>query len=143
VQPDYELYGHMNINYLKLDALPRFADGWGSILKTLRGGKYFTTTGEILIPRFTVAGQESGATVGATNATVEAQIAWTFPLVFAEIISGDGNKVTRQRIELADTESFGARTLRANVNLTGQKWVRFEVWDIAANGAFTQPVWVE
>ncbi len=143
VQPDYELYGHMNINYLKLDALPRFADGWGSILKTLRGGKYFTTTGEILIPRFTVAGQESGATVGATNATVEAQIEWTFPLVFAEIIFGDGNKVTRQRIELADTESFGTRTLRANVNLTGQKWVRFEVWDIAANGAFTQPVWVE
>jgi hypothetical protein len=143
VQPDYELYGHMNINYLKLDTLPRFADGWGDILKTLRGGKYFTTTGEILIPRFTVAGQESGATVDATNAVVEAQIAWTFPLAFAEIISGDGSKITRQRIELSDTESFGTRTLRANVNLTGQKWVRFEVWDIAANGAFTQPVWVK
>jgi hypothetical protein len=143
VQPDYELYGHMNINYLKLDTLPRFDDGWGNILKTLRGGKYFTTTGEIVIPRFTVAGQESGATVGATNATVEAQIEWTFPLAFAEIISGDGSKVTRQRIELADTESFGTRTLRTNVNLTGQKWVRFEVWDIAANGAFTQPVWVK
>ena len=143
VQPDYELYGHMNINYLKLDALPRFADGWGSILKTLRGGKYFTTTGEVLIPRFTVAGQDSGATVGATNATVEAQMEWTFPLAFAEIISGDGSTVTRQRIELSDTESFGTRTLRANVDLTGQKWVRFEVWDIAANGAFTQPVWVE
>ena len=143
VQPDYELYGHMNINYLKLDALPRFADGWDSILKTLRGGKYFTTTGEILIPRFTVAGKESGDTADATNVTVEAQIAWTFPLAFAEIISGDGNKVMRQRVDLSDTESFGTRTLRASVNLTNQKWVRFEVWDIAANGAFTQPVWVK
>jgi len=26
---------------------------------------------------------------------------------------------------------------------TFQKWVRFEVWDIATNGAFTQPVWIE
>ena len=23
-----------------------------------------------------------------------------------------------------------------------RKWVRFEVWDVAANGAFTQPVWL-
>jgi hypothetical protein len=29
------------------------------------------------------------------------------------------------------------------VDLKGAKWVRFEVWDIAANGAFSQPVWIE
>jgi hypothetical protein len=29
------------------------------------------------------------------------------------------------------------------VDLKGAKWVRLEVWDIAANGAFSQPVWVE
>ncbi len=143
VQPDYELYGHMNINYLKLDTLPRFADGWEAILRTLRGGKYFTTTGEILIPRFSVAGKESGETVAATKAVVAAEVGWTFPLAFAEIICGDGSKVTRQRIDLSDTESFGTRTLRASVDLMGQKWVRFEVWDVAANGAFTQPVWVK
>ena len=143
VQPDYELYGHMNINYLKLDALPHFADGWESILKTLRGGRYFTTTGEILIPRFSVADKESGETVAATNVVLEAQLQWTFPLAFAEIISGDGQRVTRQRIDLSDTESFGTRTLRAAVDLANQKWVRFEVWDVAANGAFTQPVWVK
>ena len=143
VQPDYELYGHMNINYLKLDTLPRFADGWGSILKTLRGGKYFTTTGEILIPHFTVAGKESGDIIKATKSVVEAKIEWTFPLAYAEIIFGDGSKVTRQRVDLSDTESFGERTLRTSVDLTNQKWVRFEIWDIAANGAFTQPVWVK
>ena len=36
VQPDYELYGPMNINYLKLDRLPKFGDGWSPILETLR-----------------------------------------------------------------------------------------------------------
>jgi hypothetical protein len=29
------------------------------------------------------------------------------------------------------------------VDLAGKKWARFEVWDIATNGAFTEPVWVE
>jgi hypothetical protein len=32
-------------------------------------------------------------------------------------------------------------TLRPNVQ--GRRWLRFEVWDVAANGAFTQPVWLE
>ena len=146
LQPNYELYGHMNINYLKLDKVPRFDAGWEPVLKTLRGGRYFTTTGEVLIPRFTIAGQESGDTIAAVNgekAVLEAQVEWTFPLAFAEIISGDGNTVRRQRINLSDTESFGTRTLHLPVDLKNQKWVRFEVWDVAANGAFTQPVWIK
>jgi len=67
---------------------------------------------------------------------------WTFPLAFAEIIFGDSQTVQRQRIDLSDTAAFGSRTLKVPVNLKGQKWVRFEVWDVAANGAFTQPVWI-
>ena len=27
-------------------------------------------------------------------------------------------------------------------DLTGRTWVRLEAWDIAGNGAFTQPVWL-
>ena len=65
------------------------------------------------------------------------------PVLEIRIDRRDGSKVTRQRIDLSDTESFGTRTLRANVDLTNQQWVRFEVWDVAANGAFTQPVWVK
>jgi len=72
-----------------------------------------------------------------------AEMKWTFPLAFAEVISGDGNKVYRERMDLTDTASFGTRTLKLQPQLTGKKWVRFEVWDIAANGAFTQPVWLE
>jgi hypothetical protein len=128
-----------------MDSLPRFADGWQPVLTTLREGRFFTTTGEILIPNFTVAGKESGETIAeptATNSEMQVQLQWTFPLAFAEVICGDGKTVQRQRVDLADTGSFGSRTMKARVNLKGQRWVRFEVWDIAANGAFTQPVWI-
>jgi hypothetical protein len=146
VEPDYELYAHMNINYLKLKRSPKFKDGWQPVLDTLRGGEFFTTTGEILIPKFSVAGKESGEVVSraqAGKAELQAELQWTFPLAFAEIISGDGTSVKRQRVDLTDTEAFGKRTLRLPVDLAGQRWVRIEVWDIAANGAYTQPVWVE
>ena len=51
---------------------------------------------------------------------------WTFPLAFAEIVSGDGSKVYRERIDLSDTPSFGSRTLKLQPQLAGRKWVRFE-----------------
>ncbi|MEY4918426.1 MAG: hypothetical protein RL616_2339, partial [Verrucomicrobiota bacterium] len=145
VHPDSELYAHMNINYLKLAQIPKFADGWQPVLDTLRHGKFFTTTGEILIPEFSVAGKASGKIISGKNkkTMLRAKLNWTFPLAFAEIISGDGKTVHRQRIKLTDTEAFGAREIKIPIDLTGQKWVRLEVWDIAANGAFTQPVWVE
>lgn len=146
IEPDYELYAHMNINYLKLKRAPKFKDGWQPVLDALRGGDYFTTTGEILIPSFTVAGKESGETIPRAKAAkteLYAELDWTFPLAFVDIVSGGENSIHRERIALTDTESFGTRKLRLPVDLTGKKWVRLEVWDIAANGAFTQPVWVE
>ncbi|MGI8604438.1 MAG: hypothetical protein ACR2OZ_15800 [Verrucomicrobiales bacterium] len=146
MEPDFETYGHMNINYLRLAKLPRYDDGWQPVLDTLRGGQFFTTTGEVLIPDFTVAGKQSGQTLELepdAAPVLEAHLEWTFPLAFAEIVSGDGQKVFRQRIDLTDTESFSTRKLRLPVDLKGRTWVRFEVWDTAANGAFTQPVWIE
>ncbi len=146
IEPDYELYAHMNINYLRLDKIPRYRDGWQPVLDALRGGEFFTTTGEILIPKFTVAGQPSGAVVSRAahpSAELLVDLEWTFPLAFAEIVSGDGQSIRRQRVDLTDTESFATRQLRLPVELKGQKWIRFEVWDVAANGAFTQPIWLE
>jgi len=144
VQPDYELYAHMNINYLKLDRLPKFADGWQPVLDTLRHGQFFTTTGEILIPQFTADGKASGETISGKERTkINLQLQWTFPLTYAEIISGDGKTIHRQKINLTDTDAFGSRTLNLTADLRNQKWVRVEVWDIASNGAFTQPVWIE
>jgi hypothetical protein len=146
VKPDYELYGHMNINYLKLDRIPRFDEGWQPVLDALRNGRFFVSTGEVLLPEFKVGGKGSGQTLrlrGGGTSVVEARVEWTFPPAFAEVIWGAGDRVQRQRLDLSDYGAFASKTLRIPVNLKGAKWVRFEVWDIAANGAFSQPVWVE
>jgi hypothetical protein len=141
----HELYGHMNVNYLRLDRLPRYDEGWQPILDALRGGRFFVTTGEVLIREFTVGGRQSGETLAVgpdDRPELRVTLDWTFPLRFAEVISGDGREVFRERIDLADTEPFGTRTLTLQPELRGRKWVRFEVWDVAVNGAFTQPVWL-
>ena len=146
VEPDMETYGHMNINYLKLDRVPRYTDGWQSVVDALRGGKFFVSTGEVLIPKLSVNGQESGGTLTLPpdgRAEIHAQVEWTFPLNFAEIVSGDGRQVYRERIDLSDTGSFGTRELNASADLKGRTWVRFEIWDTARNGAFTPPVWLK
>jgi hypothetical protein len=146
VMPDHELYGHMNINYLKLDKIPRFDDGWQPVLDALRQGRFFVSTGEVLLPEFQVGGKESGQTLrlsGGTTAEVTARLDWTFPPAFAEVIWGDGSRVQRQRVDLSEHEAFAGKELRVKVDLKGTKWVRLEVWDIAANGAFSQPVWIE
>jgi hypothetical protein len=61
---------------------------------------------------------------------------------YAEIISGDDNKVYRERISLHNTNSFGEQAFNIPLDLTGRKWVRLEAWDVAANGAFTQTIWL-
>jgi hypothetical protein len=136
----------MNVNYLRLERLPRFDDGWKPVLDALRAGAFFVTTGEVLIREFTAGGKQSGEVLalGAGAAPeVRVDLEWTFPLRFAEVISGDGARVHRERLDLADTGAFGTRTLTFRPELRGRKWLRFEAWDIAANGAFTQPVWIE
>jgi hypothetical protein len=145
VMQDSELYGHMNINYLKLDKLPRFDEGWQPVLDALRQGRFFVSTGEILMPEFTVGGKASGQMFelsGGTTAEVFARLEWTFPPAFAEVIWGDGSRVRRRRVDLSENEAFSGRALRIPVDLKGAKWVRLEVWDVAANGALSQPVWI-
>jgi hypothetical protein len=144
MEPDYETYAPMNINYLSLDRAPRFKESWQPLLDALRQGRFFTTTGEVLIPTFTVNGKRSGETLVAPTgpAVLRATLEWTFPLAFAEVITGDGEHVFRQRIDLTDTEGFGRRELELSLDLAGRKWVRLEVWDMARNGAFTPPIFL-
>ena len=146
IEPDHELYGHMNVNYLRLEKIPRFEDGWQPVLDALRGGQFFVTTGEVLIPEFTVNGKRSGELTVLPKdgkSKVRLDLKWTFPLAYAEIISGDARNIKRQRIDLSETTAFGEDSLTVDSDLSGQRWVRLEVWDIATNGAFTQPVWLE
>ena len=145
IEPDHELFGHMNVNYLRLEKVPRFENGWRSILDALRGGRFFVTTGEVLIREFTVNGRESGERAPlpeSGKSVVLLDLKWTFPLAYAEIVSGDGFGTKRRRVELSATGAFGEDSLRIDADLTGQRWVRVEVWDIATNGVFTQPVWL-
>ena len=145
MEPDYETYAHMNINYLKLDATPRFGEGWKPVLDALRGGRFFTTTGEVLIPDFSIGGKSSGQSLDPTGdepVMLEATLEWTFAMSFAQVVSGDGRSVFRHRIDLADTEEFGTRKLRIPLDLKGRTWARFEAWDVAGDGAFTQPIWI-
>jgi hypothetical protein len=141
---DSELYAHMNVNYLRLPGpLPTHGGGWSNVLDALRGGRFFTTTGEVLIPEFTINGAESGGEAAlGRNATLRATVEGTFPLAFAQLVSGDGRKVYRTRIDLTGVGPFGRRTIEQRVNLAGRRWARLEVWDVAASGAYTQPVFL-
>jgi homoserine acetyltransferase len=142
----HELYGHMNVNYLRLDRAPRFGESWEPVLDALRNGRFFVSTGEVLISDFQVGIARSGETVSTkveTRPEIRIELRGTFPLSFAEVVTGDGQRVDHERIDLSDAETFGRVVLTRRPDLKGKKWVRIEAWDVAANGAFSQPVWLE
>jgi hypothetical protein len=144
IEPGNEMYAHMNVNYLKLNKQPEFKQGWQPVLDVLQQGKFFSTTGEVLIEDFQVNGHSTGETIAlhaSGQCNINFKINWTFPLNFAEIISGDGKQVYRKRINLDSTMAFGNQTINITENIKGRKWARLEVWDAAADGAFTQTVW--
>lgn len=146
IEPENEMYAHLNVNYLQLDRLPQYKNGWQPVLNALQKGRFFSTTGEVLIPSFTINNIKTGDTLKLAEpakAMASFQLQWTFPMQFAEIITGDGKNVERIPINLDHTTAFGSNTFRVPVNLTGKKWARLEAWDIAANGAFTQTIWIE
>ncbi len=90
-------------------------------------------------------GQPSGSSGGdaaGVPADVRVELSWTFPLRYVELISGDGSRVFRERIDCSETGAFERRAMHLSPDLTGRHWVRLEAWDIAGNGAFTQPVWL-
>ncbi len=126
--PEYDLYGDFNVNYVRMDSLPE-ASNWTPVVTALRAGEFFVTTGEVLIKDFQVKGREA----------VIADLEWTFPLEFVEVVWGDGNRVERKTVSMTGEGPFGARRLEIPVDLRGRKWVRFAAWDSAVNGAFTQP----
>ena len=146
IEPFNEMYAHMNVNYLQLDQLPTFTGGWNPVIDALDRGRFFSTTGEVLIPSFTVGGARSGDTAVLKNNgkdKITFTLKWTFPLEFALIVSGDGKTVFKEKINLSDTKSFGEKAFTHTMNLRGRKWVRLEAWDVAVNGAFTQTVWLK
>jgi hypothetical protein len=130
--PDYDLYGDFNVNYVKLDRVPSFED-WSAIHRALRAGEFFVTTGEVLVPHWSVEGR-------GNQRAVTADVEWTFPLEFVEIVWGDGQRIDRKVISATARPPFGLHRFRIPFDVDGKKWVRFSVWDSAGDGAFTQPI---
>ena len=132
-KPPYDdTYGMSPVNYLKLDSVPS-VDDMSSIIDTLRQGKYFVTSGEVLIPSYEVRGT-------GNERTIVAEVEWTFPLDFVEVVWGDGEKTDRQLISTTDLLPFGKKRFEIPFDATGKKWVRFAAWDVATNGALVQPI---
>ena len=98
------------------------------------------------MPRFRVGEKQSGQTLkldASGQAELEVELTWTFPMSFAEVITGDGKQVYRKRIDLTGPGAFDKQTLKTTLNVRGKSWVRLEAWDVAANGVISQPVWLE
>jgi hypothetical protein len=131
--PDDETFPQLVVNYVKLDRVPKFSDGWTSVVDTLRAGDYFVASGEVLFRNWNIEG------AGAKR-TYAAEAEWTFPPEFAELVWSDGNTVDRQIIDMKGMAPFSSHQFRVPFDAAGKKWVRFAVWDSAGNGAFTQPV---
>ena len=130
--PGDDVYANSPVNYVKLDTLPAAGD-YTPIIDAMKRGDYFWTSGEVLVPAYSVQG------TGAKR-TIVADVEWTFPLEFVEVVWGDGVKTDRQIIKTTDTGAFGKKRFTIPFDAAGKKWVRFAAWDAAGNGAMVQPI---
>ena len=133
--PGDDIYPNVPVNYLRLDRVPLPDEDWTPILDALRAGDFFVTTGQILITDYAVAGSGDAR-------TITADLEWTFPLEFVEVVWGDGERVGREIVRATDSTPFGSRRFEIPFDAAGKSWVRFAAWDSAGNGAFVQPVWL-
>ncbi len=134
--PHDDLFTGFTVNYLKIDKVPGPDDDWSPIIKALSDGNFFVTTGEIYIRNYAVQGT-------GNKRTIVADVDYTFPLEFVEVVWGDGKKIDRQIIRATDLTPMGTKHFSIPFDATGKKWVRFAVWDSAVNGAFVQAVWLQ
>src|SRR5262249_32729422 len=127
--PDDETFPQLIVNYVKLPAVPKFDEDWSPVAKALRAGDYFISSGEVLIRNWALEA-----------AAYSAEVEWTFPPEFVELVWGDGKTTGRQIVSASDVAPMSTHKFRIPFDRTGKKWVRFAAWDSAGNGAFTQPV---
>jgi hypothetical protein len=130
----HELYSAMNVNYVRAPRLPDF-DNYGSLLNTVAKGDFFTTTGEIMMPKWSITAGGNGEIIAT------ATIRYTFPLKIAEVVWGDGAETHRQLFPLERTREFGEKAFEFKVDAKNWKWARLAFWDVAADGVFVNPTW--
>jgi hypothetical protein len=132
MQPGDDIYGSQPVTYVKLAKLPTSTDA-SSLIKALQAGDSYWTTGEVLVSNYKIVGS-------GVRRTVVADVEWTFPLDFVEVVWGDGKTTGRQIIPTTDLLPNGSKHFEIPFSADGKKWVRFAAWDNAANGAVMQPV---
>jgi hypothetical protein len=133
--PGDELYSQVNVNYLPLKRLPDY-EHRGLVLNAVSEGNGFISTGEILLPHVNVQAVPTGV-------EIDADVTSTFPLRLAEIVWGQGGSTHRKIVDLSSNPAFETRTFHWHADAPGWAWVRVAVWDIAGDGAFTNPTWNE
>jgi hypothetical protein len=134
--PDDETFPQLIVNYVRMPRVPAFKEDWTPLVKALRAGDYFVSTGEVLLRKWSIEG------TGARR-TFAADVDWTWPPEFVELVWGDGKTANRQVLSATDLAAFANHSYRIPFETAGKKWVRFAAWDSAGNGAFTQPVWLQ
>jgi hypothetical protein len=133
--PEDDIYPGHPVSYVKIDRLPGPAEDWTPILRSVRNGDFWVTTGEILITDYSIEGT-------GTTRTVHASLEWTYPLEFVEVVWGDGKTVDRKIVRATDVLPHSSKKFSIPFDATGKSWVRFAAWDSAGNGAFVQPAWL-
>jgi hypothetical protein len=126
--PGDEVYAASPVNYVRLASVPSYKDV-SPVVKALMRGDYFVTSGEVLIDSSALRGN-----------TMVADLEWTFPLDFVEVVYGDGKKTDRKIVSATGLPAFGRHHFEIPFDAAGQKWVRFAAWDSAGNGAMAQPI---
>ena len=135
-KPPYDdVYGMAPVNYIRIDEVPS-VENMSSIIDALKMGDYFVTSGEVLIPHFQLEGS-------GEMKKIIADVEWTFPLDFVEVVWGNGHTTDRQIISTTNMSAFGKNRFEIPFNSAGKKWVRFAAWDVATNGALVQPIYLE
>ena len=122
--PEDETYPQLDVNYVKLDRLPKFSDGWMPVLDALRAGNFFVTSGEVLLHDYSIQG------TGAKR-TFVVDVDWTWPAEFVELVWGDGKTTGREISSATALAPFSTHRYRLPFDATGKKWIRFAAWDSA------------
>jgi hypothetical protein len=130
--PGDDVYANGPVTYLRMDRLPPPGE-YGPIVDALELGHYFVSSGEVVVPEHEVTGS-------GPDALLTAEVSWTFPLDFVEVVYGDGTTTDRVIVSAAELPPFGTHTFTVPFDASGQAWVRFAAWDTAGNGAMTMPV---
>jgi hypothetical protein len=131
-QPGDDIYASAPVTYVQLEELPP-PDDVSPLIEALTEGRSFVTTGEVLLHSTQVEGR-------GRDARFIAEVEWTFPLEFVEIVWGDGTRTGRQVVPAHALPAFGRNRFVIPFDARGKRWVRFAAWDSAYEGAMSQPL---